>query len=171
VDIRAAQPEDALPVARVHVRAWQVAYRELMDAEFLAALRPEERAADYDFGSNDPTAPQTFLAVEGETIHGFATIGSSRDGDAPGLGEIYALYVDPDSWRGGVGGLLLIESRERMRRHGYEEAILWVLIGNEDAQRFYRADGWLRDGAERVEEPYGVVSTVVRYRRELGPRR
>ena len=28
--LRPAEPEDAMPVARVHVRAWQVAYRGLM---------------------------------------------------------------------------------------------------------------------------------------------
>lgn len=165
--IRPALPEDALAVAEVHVRAWQAAYRGLIAAEFLDALRAEERAATYTFGSTDPAAPQTIIAGEGEEVLGFATTGPSRDADSPGAGEIYALYVDPVHWGGGVGRLLLREARERLRDRGFEEAILWVLVGNQPAERFYRADGWRRDGAERWEQPYGVVSRVTRYRRAL----
>ena len=54
-----------------------------------------------------------------------------------------------------------------MRQRAYPEAIRWVLTGNEQAERFYRARGWARDGARRWEEPYGVRSHVIRYRRGL----
>jgi GNAT superfamily N-acetyltransferase len=165
--VRLARPEDALAVAGVHVRAWQAAYEGLIDSSFLAALREEDRAATYSFGSTDPWAPEMIVATEGAEILGFASFGRSRDADAPDAGEIRALYVDPSRWGGGVGQLLLHESRERLRQQGYADAILWVLVGNERAARFYGADGWRRDGAEREEQPYGVVSHVVRYRRPL----
>lgn len=42
-----------------------------------------------------------------------------------------------------------------------------MLIGNVPARRFYERDGWKRDGGERVEQPYGIVSTFLRYRRPL----
>lgn len=166
--IRDAAPGDELAVAAVHVRSWQVAYRGLIDDEFLDSLRPEDRAARYDFGSADPGAPKTIVALEAEEIRGFATIVPSRDEDAAGAGEIAALYVDPPHWGGGVGRLLLAAAKDRLRERGFGEAILWVLVGNEAAERFYRADGWGRDGAERLEQPYGVVSRVVRYRRLIG---
>jgi ribosomal protein S18 acetylase RimI-like enzyme len=165
--LRPARPADALAVAGVHVRAWQAAYEGLIDAEFLAALRPEDRAESYSFGADGPAAPETILASEGDEVLGFATTGPSRDADAPGMGEIYALYVDPPHWGAGIGRLLLGEARESLRRRGFAAAILWVLVGNEGAMRFYRADGWCRDGAERLEQPYGVVSRVIRYRRAL----
>jgi GNAT superfamily N-acetyltransferase len=167
VQIRDAVPGDELAVAGVHVRSWQGAYRGLIDDEFLDALRPEDRAARYAFGCADPASPRTFLAEEDGDLLGFATIGPSRDADAPGRGELYALYVDPDRWRGGTGRLLLVESRRRLREAGHDEAILWVLRGNEMAERFYLGDGWHRDGGERVERPYGVVSRVNRFRRSL----
>jgi GNAT superfamily N-acetyltransferase len=167
VRIRDAIPGDEPAVAGVHVRSWQGAYRGLIADEFLDALRPEDRAARYTFGSADPSAPQTFLAEQEGNLLGFATVGPSRDADAPGRGELYALYVDPASWRGGTGRLLLAESRRRLRDAGYDEAILWVLRGNESAERFYLADGWHRDGGERTEQPYGVVSRVSRFRRSL----
>jgi GNAT superfamily N-acetyltransferase len=167
LEIREARPRDALEVAGVHVRTWQAAYRGLIDGDFLAGLKAEERAARYTFGSADPAAPRTLLAVEDGTIHGFSTFGPSRDEDAPGAGEVYALYVDPPHWGEGAGRLLLAESRRRLASAGHALGVLWVLRGNTGAERFYRIDGWRRDGAERWERPYGIRSRVIRYRRAL----
>lgn len=165
--IRDARPADAMAVARLHVRSWQAAYRGLLPQDFLDALSPRERAARYTFGSADPGGPRTILAFVEEELAGFATVSRSRDEDAPQAAELCALYVDPDHWRDGVGRRLLAESRRLMRDQGYGEAILWVLVGNETAERFYEADGWRRDGSERTEDPWGVVSRVIRYRRGL----
>ncbi len=165
--IRDARPGDERNVAALHIRSWQGAYRGLLPDEHLDALQVEERAARYSFGSTSAHAPHTILAVEHEAICGFATTGPSRDADALGLGELYALYVDPPAWGKGIGRMLLAQAVARMRAQGYEHAILWVLTGNESAERFYRADGWTRDGAHRWEEPYGVRSRVIRYRRRL----
>jgi len=169
--LREARPGDELAVARLHVRSWQEAYRELMPAEFLAALDPRDRASRYTFGSAEPCAPITLLAVAAgdgeEEIAGFATFGASRDEDAPGLGEIYALYVDPDRYRGGVGRLLMAEARRRLHERGFDDAVLWVLRGNERARRFYEGEGWVADGGAREERPYGIVSHVERFRHPL----
>ncbi len=169
VPIRDATPEDALAVAGVHVRAWQVAYRGLIADEFLDELRPEDRASRYEFGAARAGAPRTIVAVEDGEIIGFATTGRCRDDDARDAVELYALYVDPPRWRGGVGRRLLAAATERMRCEGREEAVLWVLHGNEQAERLYERAGWRRDGAERWEEPYGVVSRVFRMRHSLVP--
>jgi GNAT superfamily N-acetyltransferase len=231
ITLRDARRGDELAVAELHVRSWQEAYRELMPAEFLAALDPWERAQRYEFEGREE-APRTVVAVvlgeegtgdglsttrgeegigdglpttrgeegtgddpsltnsvevrsgsspvpfdraEGgspggghtEAIVGFATFGPSRDADASGLGEIYALYVDPESYGGGTGRLLMAEARRRLHDAGMNEAILWVLRGNKRAQRFYEREGWKPDGATRLEQPYGIVSNVARFRRPL----
>lgn len=165
--LRDATPEDALAVAGVHVRSWQGAYRGLIADEFLDCLRPEDRAGRYTLGDPDPAAPHTVVAEAGGEIWGFVTTGPCRDDDAGGAAELYALYVDPPRWRTGTGRLLLETATERMRADGFEQAVLWVLRGNEAAERFYAAAGWRRDGAEREEQPYGVVSNVLRMRRSL----
>ena len=197
VELREARPGDEPAVAELHVRSWQEAYRELMPAEFLAALDPRERAGRYTFGSTADGGPTTMLAFDdggafeggdggdpsltnsGEvrpgsppsplvsSLLGFVTFGGSRDDDAEGLGEVYALYVDPDRYRGGVGRLLMSEARERLAEAGFDEAILWVLQGNERARSFYEGEGWKPDGATREENPYDIVSNVARFRRSL----
>jgi GNAT superfamily N-acetyltransferase len=166
VALREARRGDELAVAELHVRSWQDAYKELMPAEFLAGLDPGERASRYEFEGGEGV-PTTVLAVEAGSIAGFVTFGPSRDADTIGLGEIYALYVDPDRYKGGIGSLLMADARHRLREGGITECVLWVLRGNQPAQRFYEREGWLPDGATRVEQPYGIVSDVIRFRREL----
>jgi ribosomal protein S18 acetylase RimI-like enzyme len=192
IELREARRGEELAVAELHVRSWQEAYRELMPAEFLDALDPRDRAGRYTFESDQPGAPTTLLAVvsgEGdgedpsltncgevrsgsspspsERIAGFVTYGPSRDEDLPGFAEILALYVDPDCHCGGLGRMLMAEARRRLVADGYREAFLWVLRGNTRAQHFYEREGWSPDGTNRIEQPYGIVSEVDRFRRQL----
>ena len=167
MNLRPAIPEDALAVARVHVRAWQVAYRAVMPADYLAALRPEERAQRYDFGTLDPARPKTFVAVEADTVLGFATISPARDEDAVGQGELCALYVEPDCWGRGIGQALATAARADLHRLGFSKAMLWVVAGNARAEQFYRADGWSPDGLRRARQVWNVTVDTMRYSRTL----
>jgi ribosomal protein S18 acetylase RimI-like enzyme len=200
VTLRDARRGDEFEVAGVHVRSWQDAYRELMPADFLAALDPRDRAKRYEFEGGEE-APTTVVAVapvedvggagdgddpsltnsgevrsgsspspverapggSGDAVVGFVTFGPSRDRDTVGMGEIYALYVDPGRYEGGVGRMLMAHARRRLKEQGFEAAVLWVLQGNERAASFYEREGWVADGAVREEQPYGIVSHVRRF--------
>jgi len=167
LSMRTATPDDAAEVAGVHVRSWQVAYRGLIPDGYLDGLNPDDRMARYTFGATDRDQPSTMLAVEDGVIRGFATTGPSRDADTSDAGELLALYVDPRAWGLGVGRRLLAEAREVLGRDGFTVAVLWVLVGNDRAQRFYRTDGWLPDGRRRREEVWGAAVDEVSYRRDL----
>lgn len=165
--IRPAESHDALAVARVHVRSRQAAYRGLMPKEYLAGLRPEDRAARYDFATTDPARPHTLVAIDGDAIVGFATTAPSDDMDWTDHGELCALYVDPEQWGCGVGLALVAAGRERLASSGFRKALLWVLDGNERAQQFYRQDGWIADGSRRMGTVWGVSVHELRYLRAL----
>ena len=165
--LRPAEPADAMSVARVHVRGWQVGYKGLLPDEYLESLKPEDRARRYNFGSTDLLVPQTLVAVEAGEICGFATTGPARDPDTKGCGEVLALYVDPERWACGIGTSLLGAARERLVDTGFRSAVLWVMVGNLRAERFYQKDRWAPDGAHRTESVWGAVADEVRYRRDL----
>ncbi len=165
--IRDAMPEDARGVAEVHVRAWQIAYYGLMPQAFLDRLSVEERAKRYTFGDCGKEKPQTLLAVEADEILGFATVGAGRDENLAGYGELYALYVDPLHWGKKVGLKLMVAARERLCEHGCTQAFLWLLRGNERAERFYLRDGWSADNSERIDTSHGIVIKEVRMLRRL----
>jgi GNAT superfamily N-acetyltransferase len=165
--LRPAELEDALAVARVHVRSWQAAYRKLLPDDYLDQLRPEDRAPKYDFETLDTLKPQTIVAIEEGLILGFATTGPSRDPELTDQGELYALYVDPEHWGRGIGVALVSAARTRLFSLGFRNAVLWVLVGNVRAARFYQIDGWAPDGMRRTDSVWGVTVNDVRYQRQL----
>lgn len=163
--LRAACRDDAGAIASLHVRSWQAAYRGLMPDQYLDGLRAEDRVGRYNFSPQEGPCPRCVVAEEDGAIIGFAMRGPSRDGEA--VGELYAIYVDPEHWGQGTGALLMGDSRRSLHAQGYGEAVLWVLDGNERAQRFYRADGWWPDGARKLEQVWGLHVAEVRFRRAL----
>lgn len=167
MQLRPAEPDDAMAVARVHVRSWQVAYRTLLPDDYLDQLRPEDRAKTYDFASLDPLKPRTVVAIEEGVILGFATTMPSRDADLPEHGELCAIYVDPDRWGQGIGVALIAAARANLLALAFRNALLWVLTGNARAERFYRIDQWVADGRSRTDSVWGVTVNEVRYQRVL----
>jgi ribosomal protein S18 acetylase RimI-like enzyme len=135
--------------------------------DYLADLRPEDRSPPFTFGGDDPAQPVTLVAVDQDVVIGFAATGAARDDDARGRGELLALYVDPQSWGLGVGCELLAAARARLTEQRFLEAVLWVLVGNDRAQRLYLVDGWSADGLRRRDEVWGVTVDEIRYRRSL----
>lgn len=156
MELRPALPADALSVARVHVRAWQVGYRGLLPEPYLDSLRAEDRAARYTFGRAD--GPRTTVAVDAGAVVGFATIHGA---------ELCALHVDPAVWGGGVGRALIAQARADLAAAGIAEAHLWVLVGNARAERFYQRDGWTTDGTRRSDTVWGAAVDELAYRRRL----
>ena len=114
-----------------------------------------------------PPGWATFVAeARGRTL-GFASLGPSRD--EHGVGELYAIYVDPDEWSRGAGRALIARGGGRASPRSTREATLWVLEDNPRARRFYEAAGWRADGARQRIERLGVSPAEVRYRKRLAP--
>lgn len=173
VCVRAAVPSDAAAIAVVHVRSWQVGYRGLLPDSLLAGLRVERRERWWSqwlraLGPRD----RELVAERQRRIVGFASLGPSRDPDAgDDVAEVYAIYVHPDDWRGGIGQALMTFALDELREAGFRSATLWVLDSNERARWFYEAGGWQTDGASKPdvvgresESDEGVEITEVRYR-------
>lgn len=167
-EIRPAAPDDALAVARVHVRAWQAAYRGLIAQAYLDSLKPEVWAAKYGFQRAGPEQPTTLVAVDGGVVCGLAMFGPYRGEELANSGELLAIYVDPDYWHTGLGRKLVVAARDGLRRDGFTEAALWVLDGNARARKFYECDGWTLDGGRQTKSIAGAQLNEFRYRRMLG---
>jgi GNAT superfamily N-acetyltransferase len=165
--LRPAEPRDALEVARVHIRTWQAAYRGIVPDGYLDSLNIEDRAARYDFTGTDVSKPYTILAIADTMIAGFVTTLPSRLADLPEDGEVGALYVSPQHWDRKIGAALIAAGRERLVSQGFAFAYLWLLDGNQRAERFYGIDGWRTDGAKRTDTSRGVALNELRYRRQL----
>ena len=106
------------------------------------------------------------VSEDGGAVEGFAAFGPARDEEAKGVGELYAIYVDPALWGRGRGRELIRLAEEALRESDFAEAILWVLEDNLRARRFYEASGWRADASRQIEV-LGADVPEVRYRKAL----
>jgi ribosomal protein S18 acetylase RimI-like enzyme len=169
VTVRRAVPEDARAIAEVQVRSWRVAYQGLMPEEVLEGLSVEQRAQFWrGAAAMESAAGGVFVAASGADVLGFCAFATpGRDDDAEGrVAEIGAIYVDPATWRGGVGSALMDTALTELRTGGWCSVTLWVLAENRQAREFYARFGFEPDGAEMREERSG--RTEVRLRAALG---
>lgn len=168
--IRPARPADAMEIATVHVRSWQQAYAGILSGGYLAALRPEDRAAHYDLTHASAAAPYTQVALDQERgrerIAGFATTLPCQNGAAR-WGELRALYIDPQFQGRGAGTALLRAAEQHLARAGFSHAVLWVLTGNNRAARFYERCGWTADNVHRTDTVWGLQVEEDRFGRQL----
>lgn len=165
--VRAALPDDARPIAVVHVATWRDAYAGLLPDEFLAGLDVGEWAGRWRGWLAAPDDGVFALVFEADgRIRGFVSGGPSRD-EFPG-GEVYAIYVDPACQGRGAGRRLLAAATRLLTDAGFTGASLWVLSGNHPSRGFYESQGWRCEGTEHqwtVSD--GASVPEVRYVRTL----
>lgn len=168
-NIRTATPDDGAFIAETHVGSWKVAYRGQLPDALLERLSVERRTQLWGETWWQQSGPKHDLLVyEADGILGFAALSPSRDDDADdSIGEVQAIYVDPDAWGVGVGRCLMEAAVASLRSAGFREATLWVLASNDRARRFYEKAGWHFDGTERVDHIGDVEVVEVRYRRAI----
>ena len=164
--IRAAAADDANAIGRIQVETWTTAYAGLLPQETIDAFDVGARQAMWREGLDRTPRPgsATFVALVDDEIVGFASVGASHSEE--GTGELYAIYVHPARWGLGAGRALMDRAEASMRDSGFPAALLWVLAGNERAERFYRTAGWEQDG-DRVDDFQGATVTELRYRKRL----
>ncbi len=163
VRIRLATAADAGAISVVHVKSWRAAYAGIVPADYLANIDENEWKA-VRLGKLDDPSLRTWVAEDGGTIRGFASLGPSRDEDAEsGDLEIHSIYLEPEAWGVGI-------ARDLMRTLLADvpppaRVTLWVLADAGRARHFYRRHGFSPDGVERSDIIGGKVLTEVRYRR------
>jgi len=144
--------EGAHGIARVHVRAWQLAYRGLLSDDDLDGLSVEARTKGWAalLGQSDATGFTLVAEDRADDVVGFCSVvGPASDDD---LGqracEVTAIYVDPGRWGSGVGAALLDAAIGRLDDR-WDEATLWVFEDNRRARSFYAKQGFAPDGSLR----------------------
>ncbi|GHG87520.1 GNAT family N-acetyltransferase [Streptomyces lanatus] len=169
IRIRPMTLADCDRVAEIRIGGWRSAYRGLIPQSYLDALDVAEEAERRrtHFSRADGSVVNLVAERDGEIV-GWACHGPYRDGEVrTGDAELYAIYVDPGRYGGGIGDALLQESVLRCTAAGHARMLLWVLKDNAGARRFYERAGFAADGAEEPFEVDGVGVPEVRYAREL----
>ena len=165
VHCRPATQADVPAIAAVQIRSWQAAYRGSVPQGYLDALDVD---AEISRRQDRPLDGQ-HVAESGGTVVGWLHVGPYRadEGEAvpgPSCGEVGAIYALPEFWGRGVGRRLLAYGLGELRRLGLSPVLLWVLVANERARRFYERAGFHADGPVVGFEVGGATLPEMRYR-------
>jgi GNAT superfamily N-acetyltransferase len=174
VTVRPGIPDDAHDIVRINAAAWRRAYVGIVPDDVLDAIDIDRRAQRHRQRMAEEQTHRTLVAVDGERTVGYVYFGPYRDGESldQSVGEVGAIYVDPDSWGIGAGRLLMEAALDRLTGHGYAEIRLWVLEANDAARGFYAHLGFQPDGVRStfpVRRPDGSVLDLKEVRYALGP--
>jgi ribosomal protein S18 acetylase RimI-like enzyme len=159
ITIRWVLRGDAEALAEVHANAWLAAYRGLMSDRFLDEISVEAWAARWTESLSRDELPPIRVAIRDGALVGFCVVATpSRDDDlSEEFAEVVALNVKPEAWRSGIGRVLMTDALDRFRRDGWQVVSLWVVDGNDRAQRFYRRLGFEFDGARIHDQADGAT--------------
>jgi ribosomal protein S18 acetylase RimI-like enzyme len=166
VSVRVGWADDAAGIAAVQVRSWRQAYVDTLPAEVLAGLDVEEFAAAWQTSLDVPkdARNRVLVALERNTIRGFAVTGPATDPDADPIayGEISELTVDPEQTRKGHGSRLLQACAETLRADRFTHGLVWLNAADDVRRAFLTGAGWGPDGAHRELDLHGDGSVRVK---------
>ena len=140
---------EKLGKAYVHWKCWHEVDSGMVSQDYLDKLTLE-RCTEWAFRWTEGI----WVAKLDERVIGFGCFGD-RGEEAPGVGEVFALYVLPEYHGTGVAQLLMKTGLEQLA--DYPKVCLWVLKENARAIRFYQKCGFRFDGTEEVSKNIGAV--------------
>ena len=151
--VRVAERRDIPDLIRIHVDAWRVAYRGVIDDGYLdSSLLEDQRTTMWNaWGWSERPGQQVLVGEVDGRVVGFGFVGPERaepEGTFTGHGEVYAFYFHPDAWGSGAATPMMHRCHDHLRSEGFSHAVLWVLRDNPRARRFYEKMGWSTNGKE-----------------------
>ena len=158
VGVRPARRADTDAVTRIQMRAWQADYRTFVPAAVLAELTGADAAEvwrpRWAESVTSPPSPlhRLLVAVEGETVVGFAACGPAgeADHDPETTAELITLRVEPDHAGHGHDSRLLAAVADTLRDDGFHTVITWLFEADDAQRAFFVSAGWAPDGPRRT---------------------
>jgi len=93
-----------------------------------------------------------------------------HDEDKTNAGEITAIYLLADFWNKGYGKQMMHFALDALKNLGFSEVVVWALVNNTRALRFYEKFGFSYDGAKKeidLGQPMIVVRLVLNMARSI----
>ena len=166
VSARVAWADDAAAIAAVQVRAWRTSYADLLPAEVLAALEPDQIAEGWRvaLGRPEDARNRVLVALERNMVTGFVVTGPATDPDCDPVatGELTDLTVDPHKRGAGHGSRLLQAGVDTLVADRFTRAVTWLPAADDPLRAFLTSAGWGPDGAHRTLDLTGDGDTTVK---------
>jgi GNAT superfamily N-acetyltransferase len=166
---RPATVADSKVIGDLLVRSARFAYAEIASPEYLAALNPDVKAAEYEqlLRSQRDGHFAIFVAQDDDVPLGFAEIELTETEAPRRVGELRRMYFVPESFGRGLGPLLHDTVVAEFVRWDCSEAVLTYVRGNDRARSFYLKSGWTETGEVRPFNDHGRTLTDIVMRRPI----
>jgi len=165
ITIRLAVPADAPDMAEVGMRSWEVAYKDILPADYIRE-KNATRSEQYKRVITDENENSYVIQKDGKTV-GIMKIAPSQDGDTDeNYYELHYIYLHPDYFRQGIGTQAVEFAFDKARGLGKRFMNVWVLAENENSIRFYEKCGFEADNKTATQNR-GKEVVIIRMRADL----
>ncbi|WP_229073071.1 GNAT family N-acetyltransferase [Actinoplanes sp. DH11] len=148
-EVRAAREDDVPSIVGICTRAYAATYPQILPAGYLDRMIAEFYTSE-QVAKRIAPAPPDWLGYQVAEQDG-RVLGTAAGGlTAPGVGELFVIYLEPSERGQGLGSLLLDRITEQIRELGATEMWVAAVVGNELALPFYEARGFTRAGKRRA---------------------
>ena len=149
MNIREAEINDSIGIARVHVDAWHETYKGLINDNYLNSLSYDEKAQKWRNNIKARTQTQKIFVLENESkdIVGFAFYGLNSQKEYEYDIDLHALYILKAYQNKGYGSKLMQAAVKELVNSGYNSLIIWALKDNAYC-RFYEKLGGVKAGEQ-----------------------
>ncbi len=138
-EIRKNEFKDQRQMAEIKVDGWKNAYNLIISSDYLNSLNYEEQTKRYET-SFEEYKDLVLVAVRGEEVLGYACYNTTPNED-DFQSELVSLYIKPSEIGRGIGTSLFTETCKELRDLDKNNMIVWCLIDNKNAIRFYEKMG------------------------------
>jgi ribosomal protein S18 acetylase RimI-like enzyme len=146
--VRPGRVSDAQAIARIEIETWRTTYAGMLPDRVLLGMSERRQTASWaSFLRHRPDDVRVAESAK-EIVIGFGNCGAQRNSAIDYAGEIYTLYVSPDTQGQSGGRALLLALFSRLVAMGYGSALVWVVRAN-PARYFYERLG----GAQVMHKP------------------
>lgn len=135
--IRYYEERDIYKIAKIIVDDWKIAYKGIIDDDYLENLNYIDRAKNI---KEKYEKQKSIVHIDNEDVKGYCRFGENRDNKKE-YGEIYALYIKYDERNNGIGKSLSKKAMQILKDKGYKEVVIWCLKENKNARKFYEKIG------------------------------
>ena len=148
--VRNIEKEDLKAVAEIVVNGWKVAYREIIDDDFLDSLNTKETYQRMlkNYQENGFVVAEIDNEVVGFCRYTLENLFSKEYTEIDG--EISAIYVKPELKRNGIGIKLFEYVFNEFKKNGNKKIILWCLKENYPSRAFYEKMGGILCGESTI---------------------
>lgn len=134
--IRYCEIEDIKEVASIITEDWKIAYKGIIDDDFLANINASDREKRM---KEQFKVRSAFVFEDEEGVKGYCRFGDNDEERE--TGEIYALYIKWNERNKGIGSKLVEIVKEMFKEEGYQKMVIWCLEQNTKGRSFYEKMG------------------------------